>query len=104
MTKLTMDSPDERETKLVLVSINWRDGGTSWRLAPATKVGRFYQIDPIALEDMHRDFLASRYSTTGRPRHPTIELYTSLHNRPLSTYREYRASSTISDIGPIPVK
>ena len=94
VTELKMDCPAERETKLVLVAINWTSGQTSWRLAPATKVGRFYQIDESALTDMQRDYWQGNAPRTD------IDSWNSLHTRPASTYREFRASNTISDTGP----
>lgn len=72
---LTMDCPTERETKLVLVTINWTSGQTSWRLAAATKVGRFYQIDESALTDMQRDYWQ------GWPPRTDIDTWNSLHMR-----------------------
>jgi hypothetical protein len=94
ITELKMDCPAERETKLVLVTINWTNGKTSWRLARATKVGRFYNIDETALTDMQRDYWQ------GWPPRTDTETWNSLHTRPASTYREFKASNTISDTGP----
>jgi hypothetical protein len=98
MDKLTMESPDERKIKHVLVAINWTDGGTCWRLAPARKIGRSYVIDESVLTDMQRDYWRGL-----RPRTDSDTIF-SLTRRPLFTYHEFKASSTISDTGPIPVK
>jgi len=75
-------------------------------LPPATKVGRFYQIDESSLMDMQSQRIRDTYvATRGRNvAQNEMDTWTSLRQRPLSTYREYRASSTISDTGPQPVK
>lgn len=95
---LSMDSPDERKIKHVLVTINWTSGGVSWRLAPAVKVGRFYQIDESVFTDMQRDYWQ------GRSLRSDLDVSRSFHSRPPCTYREWGASQTISDTGPVPIK
>lgn len=49
---VTMDSPTERQTKQILVSLWSRRGLVGWRLVTAHKVGRHYEVDEKAFYGM----------------------------------------------------
>ena len=97
--EITMDCPQEHTTKLVLVSIWWSSGEIMWRLAPAIKVGRHYQIDESSLYDMQRDYWKNR--TKSRTE---MDVFLSLTQRPYATYREWGASKHISNTGIVPLR
>lgn len=49
---ITMDSPTERLTKQILVSLWSRRGLVGWRLVTARKIGRYYEVDEKAFYGM----------------------------------------------------
>ncbi len=100
---ITLDSPNERPIKQILIALTFRNGRSCWALAGARKVGHFYEISEEALEHLLD-------ATGGRPMSQQarsargLDIDRSLHTRPLKFYREWGAASTISDTGSVPIK
>lgn len=60
---VTMDSPAERHTKKIIVSLWSRSGFVGWRLATARKIGRRYVVTEDAV------------SWGGKPRMSPLEAF-----------------------------
>lgn len=98
---ITMDSPDERPHKLILVSIWSRSGMAVWDLVEASKVGRWYQIAASDSAKLERAYYER--TNTAKPR-TDLDVWNSYMGRPYATYTEFKASGNISDTGPVPVR
>jgi uncharacterized ferritin-like protein (DUF455 family) len=97
---ISMDSPDERPVKTILVAIHYTNGNSGWALVDARKVGRTYEISHYASAHLQHEISGTNMSASQQ----TLDVHRSFTKRPNKFYREWGAASTISDTGRVPIK